>query len=199
MQSDLQNNSQDRNLKKDQQVVLDEISFKKLFNEYAAVLCKYSIRFVRDSDLAEDIVKEVFITLWEKRNSISIQLSLKSYLYTSVKNRSIDYLRSRIAKIRFEKDELLNDLIEPVDFPTVLEEKEFSEMITKAVEQLPEMCGIIFSMRRFGDFTNKQISEELHISVKTVENHISKAIKKLRPILANYWFLLAVFLLILFS
>jgi RNA polymerase sigma-70 factor, ECF subfamily len=188
----------DSNLQKDQRIALDEKSFEKLFNEYAAVLCKYSIRFVRDTDLAEDIVKEVFITLWEKRNSISIQLSLKSYLYASVKNRSIDYLRSRIAKIRFEKDELLNDLTEPVDFSSALEEKEFSEMITKAVEQLPEMCRIVFSMRRFGDFTNKQISEELNISVKTVENHISKAIKKLRPILANYRFLLAAFLLILF-
>jgi RNA polymerase sigma-70 factor (family 1) len=199
MQSELQDSRQDSNFQKDQRVALDEKSFKKLFNEYSALLCKYSIRFVRDSDLAENIVKEVFITLWEKRNSISIQLSVKSYLYASVKNRSIDYLRSRIAKIKYVKDELLNDMSEPVDFSSTLEEKELSEIITKAVEQLPEMCGIIFSMRRFGDFTNKQISEELHISVKTVENHISKAIKKLRPILANYRFLLTVFFLILFS
>jgi RNA polymerase sigma-70 factor (ECF subfamily) len=176
-----------------QVIEIDEKKFEKLFNDYFSLLCKFSIRFVRNADIAEEIVKEQFILLWQNRNTLLIHTSLKAYLFATVKNKSIDYLRSRYAKIQSANECVTNEIQEPVDFVLTIEEKEISEVITKAIESLPEKCGIIFSMKRYGEYSNKQIAEALNISEKTVENQITIAFKKLRPILSRCFLVFAAF------
>ena len=97
------------------------------------------------------------------------------------------------AKIHFEKDRQTSEIEDPINIVESIEERELSETISKTIESLPERCGIIFSMKRYGDYTNKQISEELNISEKTVENQITIAFRKLRPILSKYFYILAAF------
>jgi RNA polymerase sigma-70 factor, ECF subfamily len=165
---------------------LDKINFEKLFNELYPALCRCAIQFVRIPEIAEDIVQEQFVDLWEKRESLIIHTSLKAYLYKSVKNKSIDYLRSKFAKIQFVQEEFSHNLREESNPLKIMEEQELDSAITEAIEELPEKCYTVFSLSRFGDLTNRQIAEELRISEKTVENQITIAIKKIRLSIESY-------------
>ncbi len=170
---------------KSQNTVLNSSNFEELFNEYYTALCRYAIRFVHHPEIAEEIVQDQFIYLWEKRNALTIHTSVKAYLYASVKNKSIDYLRSRFAKVLFVNEELSYEIKTTFDPHSTLEDQELSEIITKAIKALPEKCSIIFSMKRFGELSNKEIAVALNISEKTVENQITIAFKKLRPVLSK--------------
>jgi len=165
--------------------ILDNDTFERLFRDLYTSLCRYCIRFVRRPEIAEEIVQEQFIYIWEKRNELSIHTSFKSYLYMAVKNKSINYLQSKFAKIQYLQGECSYELKENADPHSIIEDQELTEIISEAMDLLSEKCYIIFSMRRFGDFTNKQIARALNISEKTVENQITIAFKKLRPILVK--------------
>jgi RNA polymerase sigma-70 factor, ECF subfamily len=173
----------------DQSIKLDKIEFEKHFKQLYSELCRYCIRFVRIPEIAEEIVQSQFIYLWEKREELRFHTSVKSYLYVSVKHRSIDYLRSRYAKIRYVEEGFLNDIESPYNPVSVIENREMKEIIKKAIKSLPEKCAIVFLMKRFGEFSNKQIADILNISEKTVENQITIAIKKLRLVLSKSFIL----------
>jgi RNA polymerase sigma-70 factor, ECF subfamily len=164
---------------------LDSKEFERLFIQLYAGLCRYSIRFVRKSEVAEEIVQDQFVYLWEKRNELIIHSSFKNYLYVAVKHRSLDYLRSSYAKIKYVEEGVLNNLESPFDLVSVIENQEIDAIITKAISSLPERCAIVFSMKRYGEYSNKQIAECLNISEKTVENQVTIAIKKLQFILSK--------------
>ncbi len=167
-------------------IVVNKAAFEWLFNELYNNLCRFSIKFVLIHQIAEDIVQNVFIYLWENRNEIDIHTSYSSYLYKAVKNKSIDYLRSKYAKINFVQEDAACDSIEYSNPLKKLEEGELESYITKVISELPEKCSIIFSMSRFGDLTNKQIAENLNISEKTVEAQITNAIKKIKAAMCKY-------------
>jgi RNA polymerase sigma-70 factor, ECF subfamily len=169
----------------DQSIKLDNIEFEKYFKQLYTELCRYCIRFVRIPEIAEEIVQEQFIYIWEKRNDITFHTSIKSYLYTSVKHKSIDYIRSSYAQTRYLQDDCCVEIESPFNPVSALEDQELTEIITDAVSKLPERCAIIFSMKRFGDMSNKQIADALNISEKTVENQITIAFKKLRSVLSK--------------
>jgi RNA polymerase sigma-70 factor (ECF subfamily) len=162
---------------------LDKDCFERLFKELYTPLCRYCLQFLRRTDLAEEIVQEQFIVLWEKRNEINITTSYKAYLYKSVKNRSLDYLKSKFAKLTFESEE--ESIHIPFDTNPFEQahQKELEKMIEKAIESLPQKCYAIFSMSRFGELSNKEIANQLNISEKTVENQITIAIKKVKEFL----------------
>jgi len=168
------------------EIVLKATTFEKLFKELYPSLCRCAIRFVRIPEIAEEIVQVQFMELWEKRGSVKIHTSYKSYLYKSVKNKSIDYLRSKFAKLNFVQEEFSYTLIEQSNPIKDIEEKELESVITAAIKELPEKCYIVFSLSRFGDLTNKQIAQQLGISEKTVENQITIAIKRVRIVVENY-------------
>ncbi len=166
----------------------DKVSFKVLFDKYYSQLTQTAYLFVKDSDIAEEIVQEFFIKLWIKKNEININSSVKSYLFQSIRFRSINYIRDhkRIASENFEL-ELINDSIEnqfeDFDYDII------KNKLVAAIDSLPEKCKIIFLLSREESLTYKQIAEKLDISQKTVENQIGIALKKLReklqPILQN--------------
>lgn len=166
----------------------DKVSFKVLFDKYYSQLTQTAYLFVKDSDIAEEIVQEFFIKLWIKKNEININSSVKSYLFQSIRFRSINYIRDhkRIASENFEL-ELINDSIEnqfeDFDYDII------KNKLVAAIDSLPEKCKIIFLLSREESLTYKQIAEKLDISQKTVENQIGIALKKLReklqPLLKN--------------
>lgn len=169
-------------------IILNKTTFERLFNELYSDLCRYSIQFVLVPQIAEDIVQNVFIYVWEKRNEIDIHTSYSSYLYKAVKNKSIDYLRSKFGRIDFIQEDATYNLIEYSNPQKKLEEGELESYITKVIRDLPQKCSIIFSMSRFGDLPNKQIATQLNISVKTVEAQITIAIKKIKAAMSKYKF-----------
>jgi RNA polymerase sigma-70 factor (ECF subfamily) len=166
----------------------DKLAFKILFDKYYSQMTKTAYLFVKDSDTAEEIVQEFFIKLWIKKNEININSSVKSYLFQSIRFRSINYNRDhkRIASENFEL-ELINDSIEnqfeDFDYDII------KNKLVAGIDSLPEKCKIIFLLSREESLTYKQIAEKLDISQKTVENQIGIALKKLReklqPLLKN--------------
>jgi RNA polymerase sigma-70 factor (ECF subfamily) len=147
----------------------------------------YAVTYVTRQEIAEDIVQELFIRIWENRNSIKITRSLKAYLFTSTRNSSINYLRSKYAKVPF--DELTN--IKENQIRTTSEdrisENELKRLIHSAVENLPEKCRIIFNLSRNSDLSHQEIADQLNISKKTVYVQIRNAVIRIKEILDEKW------------
>lgn len=165
---------------------LDDGNFEGIFREYYAPLCRYCIQFVRRAEIAEEIVQEQFIILWEKRDIIDIHTSISSYLYKSIKNKSIDYLKSKYVKLKFDEVSdaiLIADSNNPHE---IVEGIETGKIIDSAIKKLPEKCYAVFSLSRFGGLSNKEIAKELNISIKTVENQVTIALKKIKDFLRTH-------------
>ena len=165
---------------------IDLKALEELFNEYYIPLCRFCAQFVRNTNIAEDIVQDTFVKIWEKRDSIIVNTSYKSYLYTSVRNKAIDHLKSRSAKLMNENVQLDDKIADAADITESIEKKETEAIINKAIESLPEKCFVIFSLKRYGELSNEQIAEKLNLSEKTVQNQITIAKKKLKAYFQKY-------------
>ncbi len=160
----------------------DASAYEKVFHEYYSGLCRYALRFVRDPDQAEELVQDTFVKIWQRRKSLSIRHSLKSYLYQSVRNQCLNFLKHQDIVRDFEQTApipLHND-----SDTVVLSELE--ALIVKAVNDLPPERQKIFRMSRDEGLRYSEIADQLGISVKTVENQIGRALKYLREELADF-------------
>lgn len=164
----------------------DPQSFDKLFTDYYVNLCRFAYTYVKDEDLSEEIVQEIFIGLWEQRSTLKIKTNIRSLLYTSVKNRSLNYLRDQHTRLAHE-DEFAKEHASKVShIINFCEREELNNLINQAIAELPDQCRIIFEMSREQNLTYKEIATKLNISQKTVENQMVIALKKLRTKLAPY-------------
>jgi RNA polymerase sigma-70 factor (ECF subfamily) len=160
--------------------------FNQLFTDYYVNLCRFSYTYLRDNDTSEEIVQEVFINLWEQRDSIDINSSIRSFLYTSVKNRSLNYIRNQKTRVRHE-DEFAREQTSKVGhIINFCEREELNHIIDQSIAELPEQCRTIFEMSRTQNLTYKEIAQQLNIMPKTVENQMGIALKKLRSKLSPY-------------
>ncbi|NJD21707.1 MAG: RNA polymerase sigma-70 factor [Melioribacter sp.] len=164
----------------------DKAAFKKLFEEYYPKLFWFVNRYLMSKEIADDVVKELFIELWQRKDRFVIQSSLNAYLYASARNRAFNYLRSKQSKekyltIRSMEDEELNIITSSTKTPSeVLEQKELSEAVQSAVELLPGRTKLVFTLHRDDGLTYAEIAQVLEISAKTVENQMARAFKILR-------------------
>ncbi|WP_207535232.1 RNA polymerase sigma-70 factor [Desertivirga arenae] len=174
----------------------DEKAFEALFKTYYARLIFFANRFVNDEDVSREMVSEVFTRLWEERNSLSIKTSVNAYLYRTVQNRCLNYLKHK--KIESEyvnylaRHNMLSEI--PALHRNPAQERELKEQIHKAIEELPEKCRDIFKLSRFKNMKNKEIAESLQISQKTVERHMTIALDRLRQGLKHLLVLASVLL-----
>lgn len=151
--------------------------FNDLFREYYAALCGFAFRFVRTKDVSEELVQDVFVDLWENTDKISIKLSLKSYLYSAVKNKCLNFLKRE----KFEKDFRESDLCKAYYEETKNIENEALKLKLKsAILKLPDKCRAIFVLSKNEGLTYDEIADYLQVSKKTVENQMGIAFKKLR-------------------
>jgi RNA polymerase sigma-70 factor, ECF subfamily len=164
----------------------DEKSIDLLFQGYYNYLCNVVNRVINDADYAEDIVQEIFMDIWRKREEINIEISLRAYLRRAAVNRSLNHIRKQ--KMKFEEAE--NSVSELAsndnDSQIVMERDELEKRIHDCIENLPPKCKIVFAMSRFENMSYQEIATSLEISVKTVENQISKALKILRSTVQPY-------------
>jgi len=161
---------------------MGEREFEELFRNYFTPLMAFSRRILGDEDDAREVVHQVFINLWEKRSELDLSTSLKSYLFTSVNNRSLNVIRDRK---KFSSEEVPESAGE-WDVSAQIEAMELEEKIRTAIKTLPERCREIFELNRFGGLKYSEIASQLDISVKTVENQMTKALKILREQLGKY-------------
>ncbi len=140
---------------------------------------------MNDIDEAKSIVHDVFIKLWEKRDEIDMQKSVKSYLYTSVNNRSLNFIRDNK---KFSKNETVYDNLSNTgaNIEDVLAAEEVQNKIDAVLNKLNPKVKRIFELSRYEGKKYKEIAEEMNLSVKTVETHMSTALKELRKYLKEY-------------
>lgn len=156
--------------------------FEYIFKKYFKLLVVYAKTYVEDIDLAQDITQDIFVKIYEKRESLSVYTSLKSYLYTSIRNKCFDYLK--LEKIhRLHKETIKQTSSEIDEDEDKISEIELQEKIAIAIGKLPEQNQLIFRLSRLEGKTNQEIADTLGLSKRTVETHISNALKKLRILL----------------
>ncbi|TKG89627.1 RNA polymerase sigma-70 factor [Puteibacter caeruleilacunae] len=164
----------------------DRKAFRYFFDQYYADLCNFVNIYVRDEQVAEEVVQDIFVYFWENRERININQSVKSYLFSASKNRSLNHLRNLKGQEE-KKTELVrnNDLSD--DRPEkYLELEELQSLLNQAIDTLPEKCREIYQLSRDQELSNKEIAQQLDISVKTVENQITIALKKIKVFLQPY-------------
>jgi RNA polymerase sigma-70 factor len=157
----------------------DTVAFEELFKRNYQSLCNYCQGIVTEHDKAEDIVQDVFVYLWNNRSSIDIKVSLKHYLYSSVRHGALKVLKRQLMEQRHSP--LLTEFIENLQHSEYSEEEVVEiEQMKKALASLPQQCRNVFLMSCVDEKPYKQIAEELNISVNTVKTHITKAYRIIR-------------------
>ena len=166
-------------------------AYKDVFDSLYTSLCIFAKNYVDNLDIAKDLVQDVFIKVWEDKIEFKNEIAVKSYLYSSVKNRSLDFLKSN----RFKSTERMSvinlDRLDKESFylkEVVIEEA--SSRIEDAINTLPNKCAQIMRLS-IKEFTNPEIAQHLNISINTVKAQKKIAYKRLRPLLKDYFILIA--------
>lgn len=173
----------------------DIASYEQLHANYYAALCNFTFSYLKDRQLCEEVISDVFVAVWQKRKELTHVRNIKSYLYTCAKNLSIDTIRKNNTMIQpdtsiYEVD--IADVDEQLLSP--LEMKEFKQKMNAAIEELPPQCKLIFKMLVNDQLAYKEIAEILNLSRKTVEAQIAIAYKKLTSQLKKLYYLLLFFI-----
>lgn len=165
----------------------DERALRHIFDRHYSLLLADIHRIVPDEDACQDLAQEIFVDLWRKRDELDIHTSLRAYLRRAAANRAINYLKS---SRRFVSDE--SGGIEKTadssqaDIQYKSEQESLEKALYAAIDTLPEKCRAIFALSRFERLSHREIAEQLGISVKTIENQITKAMKILRETLVRH-------------
>ncbi len=159
----------------------DEKAFEKLFRLLYAHLVKFSNKYVKNKSAASDIVQEAFINVWQIRNDLSRDQSIKTYLFRAVRNLSLNHVRdeSRML-IGLDSKNLIEDEKTVIDQSDNTTEDEQITMMKNWIRKLPERQRQVLNMSRFEGLSHEEIAEILDISKRTVNNHIVQAMKNLK-------------------
>lgn len=161
----------------------DKKAFEQLFREWYVRLCLYAESIVRDRDMAEDVVQNVFCGLWEKRQEMQIRESVKAYLYRSVYHAALNTLKHEKVKLAFLDFIQKQGSTAENNIEYLMNKENHDRLVlevNRVIGRLPEQCRDIFRMSRFEGMKNQQIAFELNISVRTVEVQLYRAMKRLR-------------------
>ena len=174
----------------------DKTALQALFDQYYLQLVHYALKITSDPPASEELVQDVFVSIWNNRKSLEIN-SFHAYLSRAVRNKCITYIQSAIQNqesidnvMHVAKDEVSQHSVELM---------ELSDALKEAENLLPQQTRLVFSLSRHSEMTYNEISKELDISVKTVEYHISKAFKLMREFIASRGFQVTLILLMLLS
>ncbi len=161
--------------------------FERFFKEHHRSLLLYALKFVRQQEVANDIVQEAFAKLWEQRDDLMIKTSVKAYLYRTIHNLSLNYIEQ--LKLRGRHHEVIHLELKEKELDYFngeqsLIQKEALNTLHEALSQLPDDYKVILELSRLKELKNKEISEKLNIPLRTVETRIYRAINRLRDVFA---------------
>lgn len=164
----------------------DEKAFEYFFKKYYQLLFNYSFQILRDQYIAEEIVEDTFLIIWEKRKEIVLKGSFSAYLMKSVYNQCLNHLKHQKVEDKYRSFFIhhmpspeISDSFNSYPLSTLIG-KEFEENLEKSIQKLPEECRRIFILSRFDGKKNKEIAEMLNISVNTVKTQITRALVSIR-------------------
>ena len=159
-----------------------------IFANHYSNLCRYLLLLFKNQLQVENIAQDIFIYLWEKRETLEINTSLESYIYSAGRYKALNQIRNN------KRQQVINEHLgiergeADISSDAIMETKELERIIEKAVSTLPNRCQQIFRLSREEDMSYKEISEFLSISVNTVEGQIAIALKKLRKTIRPFYF-----------
>jgi RNA polymerase sigma-70 factor (ECF subfamily) len=160
----------------------DKTAFEKLFKKFYPRLYDFAFRVVGNKEIAEDIVQDIFVRLWEKKENIK-PVNIEGFIFKVLKNQCISYLRNIkiIDNIKLDLNNLKQiEELYRIDFirdePYVMIEKELQLEVDKIIKRLPDRCQEVFILSRVNGLKNREIAHKLGINIKNVERHISKAL-----------------------
>jgi len=174
--------------------------FEQIFKSHIRSLHSYAATILKEEAAAEEIVQNVFLRLWEKKEEIEIRENISVYLYRSVHNESLNYLKHLKVRTAYQTYAMHRERhheSEKASEKVTLGELE--QKLEKALRELPEQCRTIFQLSRFEDLKYREIADRLDLSVKTVENQMGKALKLLRLKLVDFLPLLLIGLIIFYK
>ncbi|MFQ5753522.1 MAG: RNA polymerase sigma-70 factor [bacterium] len=157
----------------------DGHAFKALFECYQQAVYNFLYYKFSNIEAAEDVLQEVFVRLWENRHDLKEHCSIKAYVFTVANNLALNYIRHQkvVLKYQLQQNGKTHEAATPY---SALEKKELHENLMHAIEELPVQPRFVFMLSRFENLSYREISEQLNISIKTVESHMGKALKLLR-------------------
>jgi RNA polymerase sigma-19 factor, ECF subfamily len=167
----------------------DQGALTAIYNRHWKPLFTSANNILKDKQACEDILHDIFLNLWVKRETLNIQESLQAYLYMATRYQVFRYINNN-ASIREDLFENLEErfLTTPADH--ILHQKEITGIIKEVVDALPDKCRTIYKMSREQQLSHKEIAEQLNITTKTVENQLTIALRKLRTALGDLLFLM---------
>ena len=157
-------------------------NFESVYKEYYSLLRNAANNIISDRDASHDVVQEVFLKLWDKKDSFHLILNQKAYLFKAVVNASISYLENKKKKVAVADLQIADS--ESSDAQQ--NAKELESKIQKALNKLPARCKAIFVLSRFEEMKQKDIANMLGLSLKTVENQMGIALKKMKEEMSSY-------------
>lgn len=158
----------------------DELALRELFNLFSDGLYRFSFSILKNKELAEEVVSDVFFNIWVHREVISKVESFKPYLYTSARNTSLNYLqKEKRMKTVWMEDVSVSLFIDEICPESELIAEELKMAICQAINNLPEKCKLIYSLAKIEQLKYKEIAKILDISVKTIDNQLTIAFKKI--------------------
>ncbi|PKP33980.1 MAG: RNA polymerase sigma-70 factor [Bacteroidetes bacterium HGW-Bacteroidetes-17] len=159
--------------------------FELLFREFYKPLLIHAYRILQDREEAEEVVQNLFFNIWKNRQDLNINIAVNSYLYSAVRNNSLQFIKRQKIKNKYEQYLLSYsaDAVEPIEY---LEYNELHNKLYQVMNDLPERCQEIFKLNRFQGLKYQEIADQLKISIKTVEANMSKALKHFRKNLNEF-------------
>lgn len=158
----------------------EEEALTIIYKAYWEIMYLAAYNLVKDRSVCEDIVQEVFISLWQRRAKLQIKVSLKSYLYTSTVYKVYDHFSKNKKMAKEALFDNFENKIETSNPETKLMHEELIHLLDSIIDTLPDKCKEVYKLSRENMLSNKEIAEQLNISQRTVEGHISKALKILK-------------------
>jgi RNA polymerase sigma-70 factor (ECF subfamily) len=175
----------------------DQRAYEEIYEKFSKLLFQAAYNKVRDQEVAEDMVQNIFISIWEKREELMVK-DAKYYLLGCLKYAVINYIRAQVMEnkyLEFSKSKAGGE----EEIFSLIEVNDLSAIIEKGISSLPDKTQEIFRLSRFGHQSTKNISLDLKISEKTVEYHITRSIKFIKAYLKHYYLFLSLFFFLLIS
>lgn len=168
----------------------DDKAFTVIYNRYHKLLYVVAYNYLKSTELAEDAIQHVFLKLWEAHQVLTVDISLKNYLFTMMKNHVLNEIRRNLTAVEKQYEIVQSAPEYENDFIARIEEKELMDRFYKAIDRLPLQKRQVCLLKLQGDLSNQEIADQMNISVPTVKTHYAQAIKTLRAIFERLLILL---------